>query len=475
MKNHFRNLLVVFVAAISFVVTNACKTEKIDPPPYDVEDPNLPVNSTIAALKTGFVIGTLKTITDDIIISGVVVADDKSGNFYKQIVIQDETGGIVINVERSALYVDYPIGRKVYVKCKGLIMNDYRGLIQLSGSKDTTVSPVETAGILSQVLSKVIVKGPANQPITPIDINIDELDYFVHQNRLIRLTGVEFTSSDVGQPYANATTGASLNRTVKDCNGKTIIVRSSGYSNFANSLTPNGNGTLTAIYTIFQSGSTTTPQLYIRDTTDVAFSGERCTLPGILMSIADLRAGGVGAAPANRKIKGTVISDRTAGNETGQNIVLQDATAGILVRVSATHTFNVGDEIEVNVEGASLSLFSGVLQVGTVDLGKVLKVGVATVTPRVTTIPDLIANYAAWECTLVKINGVTLSGGTSGTYSGNVTMTDGSSNTIILRTGSGASFAGTAYPTGTVNVTSYVYPFNTTKQLKMRNLSDVTP
>lgn len=242
------------------------------------------MNSTIAELKAGFALGTLKTIQDDITIAGIVIADDRTGNFYKQIVIQDETGGIAINIERSSLYGDYPIGRKVYVKCKGLILSDYRGLIQLTGSKDTTVSPVATAGILSQVLSKVIIKGPMNQPIDTLKLSIDQLDPFAHQNCLVQLSNVEFISSDVNQLYANAATLTDVNRTVKDCDGRTVLVRTSAYSSIANARTPSGNGTLTAVYTIFQSGSRTDNQFYLRDTSDVAFTGERCTLPGNLMS-----------------------------------------------------------------------------------------------------------------------------------------------------------------------------------------------
>ncbi len=473
MTHQLKRIFFIVLAITTLVTANSCKKDRIDEPPIDVTDPNLPVNSTIAELKAGFALGTLKTIQDDITIAGIVIANDRTGNFYKQIVIQDETGGIAINIERSNLYGDYPIGRKVYVKCKGLILSDYRGLIQLTGSKDTTVSPVATAGILSQVLSKVIIKGPMNQPIDTLKLSIDQLDPFAHQNCLVQLSNVEFISSDVNQLYANAATLTDVNRTVKDCDGRTVLVRTSAYSSIANARTPSGNGTLTAVYTIFQSGSRTDNQFYLRDTSDVAFTGERCTLPGNLMSIADLRAVGTGSAPANTKIKGIVISDRVANNEQAQNVVLQDGTAGIVVRFTSAHSFNQGDEIEVNVQGVSLSLFSGVLQVGNIDLGKTLKTGTGTVTPRVTTIPDLIANYAAWESTLIKIEDVTLSGGTGGTYSGNVTMTDGSSNTMILRTGTSATYAGTAYPTGTVDVVSYVYPFNSTKQVKMRNTADV--
>ncbi|MEI2750497.1 MAG: DUF5689 domain-containing protein [Ferruginibacter sp.] len=68
--------------------------------------------------------GTFDLITDDVIISGVVVANDKSGNFYKQLFIQDSTGAMQLLLDANSLYVTYPVGRKVYIKCKGLTLSD---------------------------------------------------------------------------------------------------------------------------------------------------------------------------------------------------------------------------------------------------------------------------------------------------------------------------------------------------------------
>ncbi|MEN9497123.1 MAG: hypothetical protein RL750_22, partial [Bacteroidota bacterium] len=69
--------------------------------------------------------------------------------------------------------------------------------------------------------------------------------------------------------------------------------------------------------------------------------------PANLMNISDLRAlytGSTTSAPNNRKITGIVISDRTTGNLNGQNIYLQQGNglAGICVRFTAAHAFNLG-------------------------------------------------------------------------------------------------------------------------------------
>ena len=78
---------------ISFVVSSCNK--KFDEPPLGT-DPNITANLTIKDLKAMYSsIGNFQKVNDDKVISGIVIADDRSGNFYKQIIIQDETGGIL--------------------------------------------------------------------------------------------------------------------------------------------------------------------------------------------------------------------------------------------------------------------------------------------------------------------------------------------------------------------------------------------
>lgn len=88
-------------------------------------------NSSIAELKSKYVSGKFTTITNDFLIHATVVADDKSGNFYKTIVIQDSTGGIELKLNRTGIYTDFPVGMKIGLKCKGLTIGDYNGLIRL--------------------------------------------------------------------------------------------------------------------------------------------------------------------------------------------------------------------------------------------------------------------------------------------------------------------------------------------------------
>lgn len=252
---------------------NACVKDKFDEPPVDGPFPDITANKSIQELKDLYT-GTIVQITDDVIVEGIVVADDRSGNFYKTLVIQDATAGISIRMDRTNLFTDYPIGRKVYIRCKGLYIGAYRNLIQLGGGidlSDPTDPSIQT--IASLLIDKYVVKGPVNQPVTPIDVEIEDL-FTGYQNMLVRIKDVQFIPADTGQTYADAVAKLSINRTVQNCAGKTVVVRSSGYSSFATNTTPSAQGTLTAVYQVFGS----TNQLVIRDPNDVAFSNARCVV-----------------------------------------------------------------------------------------------------------------------------------------------------------------------------------------------------
>ncbi|MCB9034622.1 MAG: choice-of-anchor J domain-containing protein [Chitinophagales bacterium] len=269
MKKNFKYLMML-LAFLSVSIT-ACQKDNFDEPNVTIEDPNLPVTHTIAELKALYTtLGSPLELTDDIIIQGVVIADDETGNFYKQIIIDDGTAGIAISIDANNLYTTYPVGRKIYVKCKGLYLGDYNGLIQLGGGINQD-DPTEVARIVSTLIPEYIVKGPAYQDVPIIDVTMDELDDS-YQNRLIRLSEVEFASYDMGQTYALPATQQSDNKDLVDCNGNLILVRTSGYCSFAGALTPTGNGTLVAIYSVFGSDA----QLLLRDTTDVDMSGLTC-------------------------------------------------------------------------------------------------------------------------------------------------------------------------------------------------------
>lgn len=266
------SLVAILIAGLAVVSCN----KKFDEPPTFIE-PNITANTTLKALKARHVFGNFEQITEDIIVSGIVVADDKSGNFYKSIVIQDETGGITLRLEGTSLFTSYPVGRRLYIKMKGLYLGDYNRLLQIGGGiDDSDPTRPGLATIASNLFDTYIVKGSTGNTVTPKVVDFSKLttDMFdTLQNTLIQLNNFEFLPSDTSSPYAPPQ--QTINRTIRNCNGNTIDVRNSGYATFAGFSLPNGNGSIVAVYSLFGSAR----QLFIRDTNDVKFNGARCVAP----------------------------------------------------------------------------------------------------------------------------------------------------------------------------------------------------
>jgi hypothetical protein len=150
-----------------------------------------------------------------------------------------------------------------------------------------------------------------------------------------------------------------------------------------------------------------------------------------------------------------------------------DGSAGILVRFTANHTYNLGDEIEVDVSNQELSQFNGLLQVNNVPLDRSAVVGTGkTPVVRTATVAEVNANAEAWESTLVRIAQATISGAGM-PLSGNKTVSDGTGS-IPMFTQSYATFANATTPSGTVTLTAIVSDFNG-RQLVLRNLNDLQP
>ncbi|MBK6330870.1 MAG: hypothetical protein IPF62_10255 [Bacteroidetes bacterium] len=405
------------------------------------------------------------------------MADDRSGNFYKQIVIQDTSSGIVVLIGRASLYNDFPIGRKIYIKCKGLYLGAYGKFIQLGNTPDITNS---LSDIPSTKIANYIVKGSfMPDSIKPKLVSINQLTSVDANAKLlgtlIQIDEAEFEGSIIGQPYAQDPNVASgTDRKIEDCALTQIVVRNSGYASFKNALLPAGKGSIKAIYSRYNS----TGQLIIRDTNDVKMYGTRCSGNLNLVTIKSVKqlypGSGNYTLGNEMKIKGIVISDKANGNISGQNIAIQDATGGIVVRFTTTTGIpSLGDEIEVNISGQTLSEYpttnGGILQIGNLLTAKYIKTGTGTITPRIATLKQVNDSLEAWESTLVTVNNVTFP---TGTYSGSKVITD-ATGSITLYTMTGASFATSTLPTTPVSVTAIVGQFTTTKQLSIRKLSDI--
>jgi hypothetical protein len=479
MRNLRLALAMLLIGAIT--LTSCLKKNYDGPPDTSGNDPHLATNMTVLqASKMGTTLGGNVKITNDSTIWGVVVADDRSGNFYKQIVIQDSTGGIAVMIDAYDLYGDYPVGRKIYIKLKGLYIGNYGGLPQIGYAVDNTGGLV---AIPASLASKYIVKANTNNPVTPKKITMAQASGYdaTLLNTLVSIDSVEFVDASAGissfaQP-SSISSGTDLY--VEDCSGVQIDVRTSGYANFASYIVPAGKGTITGIYTVYKTATKTTPQLIVRDTTDAKLYGPRCNgsqapqFVGI-DSIRNLYAGS-DITLGSYKITGVVVSDNASGNfgTNNKTLYIQDGNRGISVFFSQAHSFSLGDSINIVIAGGTLTSYKGVLEISGISVSNAMKVGTGTIIPRQVTIAEINANYGNYEGTVVKIVNATLTGGTTyGDNAGNKTLTD-ATGTITLYTASAASFAGAAIPSGAHTFTGLINEYNTTHQIQLRSLNDV--
>ena len=485
MKNkQFQSLFCAFpVIVFSMLIVLSCN-KKFDEPPVYIP-PNISVTSSIQSLQSLHVAGQVDSITTDVVIGGVVIANDSSGNFYKQIIIEDSTGGIAVNIDDYNLYASFPIGRKIYVKLKGLYMADNGGLIYIGSTPDNSGA---VSGIAGRLEDQYLVKGELNMPVAPAQVSIFDVknNPAKYMYTLVQFNNFEVKESDTAKTYAyaTATTKTNANIIIKGCSSSdTMIIRTSGYSSFANVNVPNGNGTVTAVYAYYKSpyNAKITPQLILRDTSDMQLTGTRCdgTSPSsgepVFKKIKDIRAmyTGKNMLLGTFKIGGVVISDAANKNGSSGSFILQDGDHGISVYYGGTISYNTGDSVVLNITGDSLLNYKGSMEIKARN-SAVPPAPIATnrtVVPVIVTLQQLNSALPDIEFTLVKIKNATASG--APTYGGNPTLTDSGGN-VILYTSPNAIFASASLPSGAKDWVGYGSFFGATKQFQIRNADDVT-
>jgi hypothetical protein len=491
---------------LSMLLITSCIKKDFDAPPDNSSyDPGLTVNATIWQIKQMYDVNVGPVMIDqDLVISGIVVADDRSGSFYKQIIVQDSSSGITVLIGKSSgLYSDYPIGRKIYIKCKGLYVGAYGGFIQLGGMP---IAPsTDLTDIPSSSMNKYIVKASYPHTVVPMKVTLNEI-YFTKASQtalqrkwlgtLIQVDSAEFVQGEVGMEYASdPNLSSGTDRNLEDCFGGTIILRNSGYSKFRQAKIPAGKGTIVAIYSTYESSTKKIPQLILRDTTDLAFTAPRCggvvILPATPISIDSLRKMYVGSTTTagiklgNVKIHGVVTSSVLDSNISSSNMYVQDeSNKGIVIYFGASHGMKLGDSVEVDLTGDSLIVYRETLEIKA-KTNQVTKIASEkSVNPIVVTLATLNAdlsnatyNQRQYEGVLVKIMGATITGSPA-TYSGPLTVdrsktvTD-ATGTITMYTLSKPPYLTTALPAGSVNITAIATKYLSTNQIQIRNLNDV--
>jgi hypothetical protein len=187
---------------------------------------------------------------EDFSVLAVVTMDDKSGNLYKSAYIQDANVGINIRLQSpGGLYQ----GDSIRLNLKNTILSMYHNMLQID----------------SVHVDKNITKLSTNHNIAPQLVSIGTItDGIV--GKLVKLENVEFVANEIGMIYAEP--NLTVNRTLEDCSGATIIVRNSGYANFASKIIPSGRGSVVGVIGKYNNDI----QLFIRSIEEVQLTKNRC-------------------------------------------------------------------------------------------------------------------------------------------------------------------------------------------------------
>jgi len=261
---------------ILFGILFAACFKKDDIPPLKF---NGEANMTIADFqKLRVLSASSPTLIDTAaIISGIVTSTDKFGSCYKEIFIQDETGGISIRINNTSYNMKYRIGQRVFVKAQGLYLGNYIsgarfGFYQL-GLYGNANGGLEY--ISQQRENQHIFRDghPGPQPAPKIVTSVADVNKGIGGDfhTLVKLVNCYFTQAGAGAKYYEDrfVLGGAANQPIRFNSGGTseIVARisSPAYCSFANEVMPEGTVTITGILTMFGNDI----QLIIRSIEDV--------------------------------------------------------------------------------------------------------------------------------------------------------------------------------------------------------------
>ncbi|MCM1448779.1 MAG: DUF5689 domain-containing protein [Clostridiales bacterium] len=254
----------LYIAALTGTLGFAACTGDMEQPPMIEPEATITPNTTIADLKAqnwesdrNYVKEIGQRNGKDIVIAGRVVSSDKSGNVFKSIVLQDETGAITVAINAYDLYETYQQGQQIVVNATGLKIGGFNSLMQIGGEGTFNGAPSMTQMDKDLFASHAQQNGLARlERIDTFTVTIPEIiaaknnteGLLKWQSQLVRIDNVSFV--DAGEPFAGT---SATNRYITDKDGNTLNVRNSSYADFAQALLPEGEGSIVAILSYYGS------------------------------------------------------------------------------------------------------------------------------------------------------------------------------------------------------------------------------
>ena len=238
------------IIAILMIGVNSCVKDDFDEPP-------IPVIPTGDVMEVSDLIGMATNVpfkfTEDKSVFGIITLGEENGALYKEAYFQDANGGIKLELLSSS---GLKAGDSIRIYLKNTRIYNYHNQIILD----------------SLHITNNVIRISAGNPTHPKEVTISDITTGAYTGQLIRVMDIQFMDNELGKTWADAATNSTANRHLEDCDQKSVIVRTSGYANFASLQLPQGKGSMVAIASVYN----TDYQLYVRSMAEVDMDGVRC-------------------------------------------------------------------------------------------------------------------------------------------------------------------------------------------------------
>jgi len=277
---------VSFAAVLLMLSMVTSCSEEFDRPPMVLPTASHIPNMSIADFKAQYwreAVNYVDTVNQDIVIHGWVTSSDESGNVYKKIYLQDESGmGMTIAINQSGLYEKYRIGQELVLNLRGGFVGKFNGQQEL-GYPDTAnyrkygswrmsfmAQPMwESMAELNGFFTSAKVDTMVIE-LSDLSNKHDANNLMRYQGTLVRINGVSFKEADGKQVFAPEGNNYT-NRNLIDANGRTLTVRTSSHAVFASTPLPEGPVDVVGLLDFYSTSNNASGvwQLSLRSINDV--------------------------------------------------------------------------------------------------------------------------------------------------------------------------------------------------------------
>lgn len=222
-------------------------------------------------------------------VEGFVVSNDKAGNFFEELILQDRaespTKGIKVLLDVNPLFMTYQFGRKLYIKLDGLTIGYHSGVFSIGLSIGNSIEKIAESQQSTYLFRDTLIA-----TIVPKVISISEFNR-TNTNLFIRLNDVQFNRYDViGEEHktfaGEPTDEFDGERALEDCStGLSTILSTSAFADFKATLLPSGRGILDGILSMNYFGEAF--NIVLNDPLGIEFNNmDRCDLTELNCGIA---------------------------------------------------------------------------------------------------------------------------------------------------------------------------------------------